>query len=143
MEIISAPGYRESIVNLLASEHLPVDDLPQTLEYFMIAVHEGNVTGVAGLEIYGNYGLLRSLAVKSSFRNTGIADKLVKQLETIAISKGLKAICLLTETAPDYFIRKGYESINRNDVPEAIQQSTEFSYVCPKSAIVMKKELTK
>jgi amino-acid N-acetyltransferase len=46
---------------------------------------------------------------------------------------------LLTETAPGYFETKGYQQITRADVPEEVQQSSEFSHVCPQSAIVMKK----
>ena len=143
MEIISATDHRQSVITLLSAENLPTDDLPQTLENFLACLNDGIVTSVVGVEIYGNYGLLRSLVVKPALRSIGIADKLIKQLEIRANSKALKAIYLLTETAPDYFAGKGYEKINRNDVPAEIQQSSEFSHVCPQSAILMKKELIK
>jgi amino-acid N-acetyltransferase len=80
--------------------------------------------------------------VKPAFRNQNIAGKLIAQIETLAGSKDLKTIFLLTETAPEYFARKGYEKITRNDVPAEIQQSSEFSHVCPQSAIVMKKDIS-
>ena len=143
MKIISATGYREQIISLLSEEQLPPDDLPQTFENFLIATKNTEICGVAGLEIYGNYGLLRSLAVKPNYRGSGVASKLVEQLEALANLKGLNAIYLLTETAPEYFARKGYEKISRNDVPPEIQQSTEFSHVCPQWAIIMKKEFSK
>jgi amino-acid N-acetyltransferase len=143
MIINQAKNYREDIITLLSSEKLPAGDLPATLENFLMAVQDDELIGVIGLEIYGNYGLLRSLAVKPTFRNQNIAGKLIAQIETLAVSKGLKAIFLLTETATDYFARKGYEKITRNDVPEEVQQSSEFSHVCPQSANVMKKYISK
>lgn len=141
MEIIEAENYRESIMTLLSAEKLPVADLPSTLENFLVASQDDEITGVVGLEIYGDYGLLRSLTVRNDLRGQGIADKLIIQIESLAISKGLKGIYLLTETAPDYFDRKGYSKITRADVPAEVQQSSEFSHVCPQSAIVMKKNL--
>ncbi|ASU33191.1 arsenic resistance N-acetyltransferase ArsN2 [Mucilaginibacter xinganensis] len=143
MKTEQAENYRGHIIALLTAEKLPVADLPHSLENFVVSTQNGNLTGVAGLEIYGDYGLLRSLAVDKAFRNRGIADDLLKQAEALAASKNIKAIYLLTETAPAYFARKGYEAITRAGVPAAIQQSSEFSHVCPQSAIVMQKLVNK
>ena len=56
-------GYRQSIVALLQSENLPVEDLPATLDNFFVALDHDNVVGAVGLEKYSNCGLLRSLVV--------------------------------------------------------------------------------
>lgn len=141
MEIVEAINYREHIIALLSSEKLPADDLPASLDNFLVTIADSKLAGVAGLEIYGNCGLLRSLAVRPDFRNQNIAGKLVAQIEYLAEAKGLKAIFLFTETAPDYFSRKGYQAITRSEVPVEVQQSSEFSHVCPQSAIAMKKYL--
>jgi amino-acid N-acetyltransferase len=141
MQIVKAEGYKENIVDLLISEKLPVTDLPESLENFWIALQNDMVIGVIGLEIYGQYGLLRSLAVLPPYRSKGVAGELLNNLESIAASQALKHIYLLTETAPDYFTTKGYKQLSREDVPAEVQQSSEFSYVCPQSAIVMKKSL--
>ena len=143
MEIIKATDHKESIVALLSSENLPISDLPETPENFLVAIQDKEILGTAGLEIYGEYGLLRSLAVQSRHRGKGIARNLIQQLEILAPSKGVKAIYLLTETAPDYFGKKGYKKITRSDLPPAVQQSSEFSYACPQSAIVMIKTLNR
>ncbi|HEY1009885.1 MAG TPA: arsenic resistance N-acetyltransferase ArsN2 [Daejeonella sp.] len=140
MEIQQASD-RESIVALLISQNLPVEDLPETLDSFLVARTNDQLAGVVGLETYGDFALLRSLAVHPESRGQGIADQLVQNIEKHASSKGLKEIYLLTETAPEYFDRKGYQRITRSGVPEAVQQSSEFSHVCPQSAIVMKKTL--
>jgi len=142
MLIKNAENYRDGIMQLLSSAKLPVDDLPPLLNNFLAAVDDtGQVIGVAGFEIYGTNALLRSVAVKPEFRNRGIADKLLQEVESMALLNKLKVICLLTETAPEYFSRKGYTTILRQDIPEEVKQSSEFSHVCPVSAIVMKKEI--
>jgi len=141
MEIIQTSTQKEAIQALLLSEKLPVDDLPASLENFFTMVDNEELIGVAGLEIYGSYGLLRSLVVLPSYRGLGIAGKLIGQIESVAKTKGLAALFLLTETAPEYFAGKGFQQISREDVPEAVKASSEFSHVCPVSAIVMKKSI--
>lgn len=131
---------RQAIVALLQSEKLPVEDLPASLDNFFVALHEEDVIGAIGLEKYDNCGLLRSMVVNKAYRNKSTASQLVQALETYALQTGIDCMYLLTETAPGYFERKGYQRIQREDVPQALHASSEFSHVCPVSAIVMKKE---
>lgn len=139
MIIDQAQPYKAEVIALLAAEKLPVADLPETLDHFIVAIADAEVIGVAGLEVYGSYGLLRSLAVRPDFRGQGIAAKLLRRIDALGSLKGLTELYLLTETAPGYFERKAYRQISRAEVPEEVQQSSEFSHVCPQSAIVMKK----
>ena len=141
MDITEAINYRNDVIALLASEKLPTGDLPATLKNFLVMTENEELIGVVGLETYGRYGLLRSLAVRPDSRNQSIASKLVEQIEKLALTEELKSIFLLTETAPDYFTRRGYHIITRTEIPAEIQQSSAFSYVCPQSAIAMKKDL--
>jgi len=141
MDITEAINYKDDVIALLSSEKLPTDDLPATLKNFLVVTENEELIGVAGLETYGRYGLLRSLAVRPDYRNQSIASKLVEQIEKLALTEELKSIFLLTETAPDYFTRKGYHIIIRTEIPAEVQQSSEFSHVCPQSAIPMKKDL--
>ena len=134
-------NHRDGIIALLKAERLPTQDLPDILENFIVALQDEDVIGVAGLEIYGDYGLFRSLAVHKQFRNKGIAQNLMQQIEVLANKQQLHELYLLTETAPDYFERNGYQKISRDEVPVIVQQSAEFSEVCPQSAIVMKKSI--
>lgn len=139
MIIDQAQPHRNAIKALLSAEKLPTIDLPETLDNFIAAIADAEVIGVAGLEIYGSFGLLRSVAVRSDFRSQGIAAKLLRRIDALASLKGITEIYLLTETASDYFERKTFRRIDRTEVPEELQQSSEFSHVCPQSAIVMKK----
>ena len=141
MIISKANNYKANVVALLATEKLPVADLPEHLDNFLVALEHGELIGVAGIEIYGQSALLRSVAVQPSDRNKGVGEKLLHRIEDLARSRGINAIYLLTETASGYFIKKNYQQITRNKVPDDVLGSTEFSFVCPHSAIVMKKIL--
>lgn len=132
---------RQGIVELLLLEKLPVEDLPESMENFFVALDDDKVVGVVGLEVYGSNVLLRSLAVEKNYRNKGIADKLISELEKFAAGLKAEDIYLLTETAEAYFVKKNFAHVNRNNVPAALQASSEFSHTCPVSAIVMKKKI--
>jgi amino-acid N-acetyltransferase len=137
----ASDNHRPMVIALLLTEKLPVEDLPTSLDHFFVALHEDKIIGAIGLEQYGNYALLRSMVVHTAHRNKHIASRLVEQLENYGKMLDISAMYLLTETAPAYFEQKGYQKITREEMPAALQASSEFSHVCPVSAIVMKKEL--
>lgn len=139
--ISNAQHYKEQLKALLKAENLPVSDLPESFDNFLVAIIDNEIAGAAGLEIYGEYGLLRSVAVGRKHRNLGIAAKLIDEITTICISKEISTLYLLTETAAEYFKNKGFIQIGREQVPAEIKASSEFSQVCPVSAIVMKKSI--
>ncbi|HEY4327720.1 MAG TPA: arsenic resistance N-acetyltransferase ArsN2 [Mucilaginibacter sp.] len=139
MIVENALNYRQEVIALLKSEKLPAEDLPEKLDNFLAIRHEGHLVAAAGVEQYGSYALLRSVVVLSDFRNRGVAGKLLAAIEELALNKGIKTVYLLTETAPEYFSRKGYQQIGRNSIPVEVQKSSEFSHVCPQSAVVMRK----
>jgi len=132
---------REEAIQLLSSQKLPISDLPPALHDFFIAKDDDQLVGVIGLEKYNENGLLRSMVVHPDYRNRNIASQLVKEIEEMAKEKLLNTVYLLTETADQYFARKGYIKVERNTVPEGIKSSSEFSNVCPASAAVMMKKI--
>lgn len=142
MKIIQAnQTHRSAIIELLKNEKLPVGDLPGNLDHFFVAINDNNIIGAIGLEHYPPLGLLRSMVVRKDYRNQKVATALVETLEKHASDLKIEWIYLLTETASVYFEKKSYLKVARTEVPDEIKQSTEFSSVCPVSAIVMKKLL--
>jgi amino-acid N-acetyltransferase len=140
-KIISDPESFEAFRSLLKSSSLPADDLNFTNHLLIGFYHESDPVGTGGLEIYGDYALLRSLSVKVGIRGQAFGSTITDHLISQAKKKKLKAIYLLTETAHAFFLKKGFKDVARADVPEEVKASTEFSKVCPTTAVVMKMAL--
>jgi len=134
-------GQRNMIVELLRAAGLPVEDLPSSLDQFLVTCEDELITGIIGMEVYGRQALLRSMLVLPSHRKQGIASLLVKQLEKNAREQGIRELFLLTESAAPFFARLGYKATDRSQAPHSIQQSAEFRHLCPQSAIVMRKQI--
>jgi amino-acid N-acetyltransferase len=134
----------KQIKRLLAASGLEHQDIrPSHLQHFLIVTDESTLTlcGVVGLEIKGNIGLLRSLAVAGAYRRQGLATQLVPKIEAYARSKNIDSLYLLTMTAEDFFSARGYHKTDRASAPPALQETTEFKSLCPQTAVCMKKHL--
>ena len=137
------PQDEEAIKELLAACDLPYQDLTATqIEYFLVLRNEGFLVGCAGLEIYGDAALLRSVALRHSFRNKGLGARLVSEVERAAYGRHVRTLYLLTTTAKGFFSRHGYETVDRSSAPEAIQNSQEFQSLCPSTAVCMLKRIS-
>ena len=108
---------------------------------FSDAVLVWNLRDVVGLELFGEVALLRSLAVASSRRGTGVGSGLVAHAERHARDQGVQSLFLLTTTAEKFFLRRGYTRIPRDEAPAAIKGTKEFSGICPSSSAFMVKQL--
>ncbi|WP_077923936.1 arsenic resistance N-acetyltransferase ArsN2 [Spirosoma sp. 209] len=142
IQIASArPADKEAVIALLEQGQLLTEDLPTGLSDFVIAKSEETPVGVAGLERFGPVALLRSVAVDPQHQGKQIAAQLVGQLLDTAKSTDLNEVYLITTSADRYFERHGFQPVDRQEVPTAIQQTQQFSGLCPSSAIVMKRTL--
>lgn len=135
------PRDDDAIRSLLADHGLPVADLGEGAIDFLVAVDRRQVVGVAGLEAHGEAGLLRSLAVRSAYRGTGLGRALARAVEAQARAAGLRQLVLLTRTAEAFFAGDGYAVIDRAQAPPAVRGSAEFRSLCPASATCMRKAL--
>lgn len=132
------------VEELLKSNGLPYDDIPSKLDDLFLGCVDEKVVGVGGVEIYGNYGLLRSLVIKESFRGKGYGRALCGKLLKYAKLKGVREIYLLTTTGENFFKKKiGFEVINRSMAPAAIQNTTEFKNLCPSTATCTRMKLNR
>ena len=126
---------------LLQSYQLPYEDLDREDRYsFLVVREEGDIIGTIGMENYHPDGLLRSLAVREDFRGKGYGKALVKRLESLAKAQKIETLYLLTTTAAAFFQAMGYHMIERENAPHTIQQTSEFSTVCPGTATCMRKD---
>lgn len=134
------PADREAIFSLLAEAGLTTAGIAEDLAHFFVARILSEVAGVVGLEYYGEYALLRSLAVAPAHRGKGLGRRLVAQALEAAAEQGAREVYLLTVTAPGFFERLSFTTTEREDVPAPVRESLEFREVCPASAVVMRLE---
>jgi amino-acid N-acetyltransferase len=135
------PADTPAVHALLRECRLPTDGVPEDGALFRVADSAGKVVGVAGLELHGGHGLLRSVAVSPAHRGRGLASRLCDEVEARAAALGARRLFLLTETAERFFSRRGYARSARSLAPPEIAKSREFAAVCPDSATLMFREL--
>ena len=126
-----------AIERLLEANELPLVGVREGVDDFLVAERDGVVVGVIGLEIYDDQGLLRSAAVDTDERGTGIGAALVGALIENGRARRLKELVLLTTTAEHWFPRFGFVTITRDETPAAVRRSAEFKDACPAAATVM------
>jgi amino-acid N-acetyltransferase len=141
MNIHDQPN-KSQVIELLTRCDLPTLDLhDKDMKTFLGWSDKNNLKGVVGIEVHGRFGLLRSLAVAPEVRSLGCGKDLVLHIEDVAGAKSLKCLYLLTTTAQRCFMQLGYQVVQRDLVPTEIQQTSEFSSVCPDTATVMYKQI--
>jgi amino-acid N-acetyltransferase len=124
---------------LLAACSLPHTDLEHRhLDDFFVGCAEGAVMATVGLERFGDVALLRSLAVAEEARGRGLARALWQRALARARDKAVVRLYLLTTTtAAPLFEHWAFVPIAREDVPAIVHATSEFTTLCPSSAVVM------
>jgi amino-acid N-acetyltransferase len=126
---------------LLISTRLPTEELILHIDNVFAAWDGAAMVGVVGLEDHGGLGLLRSLAVAESHRRKGLARLLCDTVLARAATLGLPEIWLLTTTAEDWFLRAGFERVDRDHAPPCVRTHRQFTGLCPASAVLMRRLL--
>ncbi|HEY3859511.1 MAG TPA: arsenic resistance N-acetyltransferase ArsN2 [Gammaproteobacteria bacterium] len=127
---------------LLQMTDLSGEDItPEMLEHFLVAHTDHGIVGAAGLEVLGETGLLRSVAVDEAHRGMGLGKQLVERMEDHAREVGVRELYLLTTTAEAFFTGLGYVKIPRERAPAGIAGTEQFSSLCPSSSCFMAKTL--
>jgi N-acetylglutamate synthase-like GNAT family acetyltransferase len=131
----------QAVERLLTASSLPLAGVEQALPSFVVAESNGELVGVAGLEVCCDDALLRSVAVAPEWRSRGLGRALVSRVISDAEARGIRALYLLTTTADRYFPSFGFTTVTRAEVPADVLATEEFRSACPASATVMRREL--
>lgn len=133
----------DELLALLTRVDLPHDGVAEHLQTFFVAQDQtGQLIGSAGLERYGNWGLLRSVAVAPEYQHTGLGSKMTATLLDYAAQQGIADVVLLTTTARDFFANRfGFKEACREDFNERLAQSPEWGLPRCSSAACMHCEL--
>jgi len=132
-------GDLRAVHALLRSCRLPAEMSHEQLAgSYVVAEMERELVGVAGVEQHGSHGLLRSVAVPPHLRGSGIGAALVADRIAWTGARGMASLYLLTMDAEGYFARHGFVRADRASAPAEIKTSSQFTQLCPASAVLMK-----
>jgi amino-acid N-acetyltransferase len=121
------------IINGYAAENLMLprtpDQIRKVLTGFLVAQDRGRVVGCGSLvELTPRLTELRSLAVASDYRGSGLGRRLVEALVVMARESGYDQLCALTLTE-GFFNRLGFQTVDRWTITPKIWHECIY---CPK-----------
>ena len=128
----------DAIKQLLVANDLPTAGVDDHWKTFVVARDGDRIVGCGGSEAYQFAALIRSVAVEPEYRKHGIGRRLVRQLLDRLASRGLREFYLLTTTAEEYFKKRGFKTIDRDEVHPQLLKSRELQDACPQSAVCMR-----
>lgn len=133
------PGELAEVAALVRDSQLPTAVVPtQFPDAYRVARRGSRIVGVAALEVFDRWALLRSVAVAASERGAGTGVALIAERLAAASARGLDGVYLLTTTAAPLFRRFGFTEVDRASVPAAVAGSPELASLCPASAVCMR-----
>jgi amino-acid N-acetyltransferase len=127
-----------AIKALLTASSLPTQGVDDHWRTFVIARDGGRIVACGGAEAYQFAALIRSIAVEPKYRSQGLGRRIVRQLLDRLASRGLREFYLLTTDAEEYFRKRGFKTIDRDEVHPQLLSSREFHDACPASATCMR-----
>jgi amino-acid N-acetyltransferase len=137
----SVPQNLSEIESLLQINDLSSEGVAQFFPYYLILKSNQTILGVCGLEPYDNVGLIRSLAIQPKMQNKGLGSILLEAMIDKARTLLIDDLYLLTNTAEEFYLKHGFSPISRDLAPKIIQETGEFSHMCPVSSKLMKKHI--
>ena len=140
-DITITPAHAEDVDGikaLLIASDLPTAGVDDHWKTFLVARDGEKMVACGGAEAYQFVALIRSVAVTPDYRSHGIGRRIVRQLLDRLASRGLREFYLLTTTAEEYFRKRGFKTIDRDEVHPQLLSSREFQDACPQSAVCMR-----
>lgn len=128
----------EPIKELLVAAGLPTAGVDDHWKTFIVAREGAKLVACGGAEAYQFAALIRSVAVSPEHRSKGLGRRIVRQLLDRLASRGLREFYILTTDAEEYFRKRGFKTIDRDEVHPQLLSSREFQDACPESAVCMR-----
>ncbi|HLA19631.1 MAG TPA: GNAT family N-acetyltransferase [Dehalococcoidia bacterium] len=114
---------------LITGEHLPAYGLDEFLETFFVLADGEHIVGCAGLEVYGEAALLRSVVIAPERRRRDEGRRLVEAALTEARRRGISRVYLFTMSAGGFFGRLGFREVQPEEFEEGVRASRQYEAV--------------
>ena len=106
-----------------------LNEIYENIRDYLICIDEGKIVAIAALHVlWDDLAEIRSIAVSTRHRNKGVGKKLINRCVKDAVALGINRVFALT-FHPEYFIKQGFEDIDKNDLPHKIWRDC---LKCPK-----------
>ena len=116
--IFAQPPQLKGVSALYQECGLPTEGLDaETIKHVLVCRAEGALAGAAGMEIFGEAGILRPPAVAAAFRGRGIGSLLLVRIERFAALQGVKDFIAAAPAAQTFLAARGYREIAAADIP--------------------------
>ena len=96
-------------------------EIERDIGHYTLIEHDGVIFGCAALHPYAEAktGEMAALTVSPQAQGQGDGDKLLKRIEQRARYMGLESIFVLTTRTMHWFIKRGFESIDADWLPDS------------------------
>jgi len=132
---------RDGLAAALTRAGLPTDDIQSDGPMFWRFENEDVPVGFGGLQVFGDQALLRSVVTLPPVRKRGIGSAIVTVLETEARAFNCRVMWAVTASAASFFTQLGYRACERDEAPDAVRGSGEFTRPGTASEICLTKRL--
>ncbi|PAT31400.1 amino-acid N-acetyltransferase [Vandammella animalimorsus] len=104
-------------------------DIERDINNYTIVEHDGVIFGCAALYPYPEErtGEMASVTVSPHAQGQGDGEKLLKRIEQRARAQGLKSIFVLTTRTMHWFIKRGFETVDPDWLPQARKEKYNWS----------------
>jgi len=131
------PGDLPEVLALLRDADLPLEGVAEHFGQFLVVRANERVVGAAGLELYGEAALLRSVVIHAEWRGRRLGERVTEAALARARAKGIREVYLFTKTAAGFFPRFGFQPIPREAMNPAVKASVQFQTCCTANEVSM------
>jgi amino-acid N-acetyltransferase len=99
-------------------------EIERDIDFYTVIEHDGVIFGCAALYPYPEKqtGEMAALTVSPNVQGQGDGERILKRIEQRARAMGLKSIFVLTTRTMHWFIKRGFEQVGPDWLPEARQR---------------------
>ncbi len=94
------------------------EQLELDIERFVVSVRDDTVVACAALYVEGDIAEIACVATHPAYRGEGRADRLLLQLENLAVLAGCGQSVLLSTRAAHWFVERGYREVPPSALPD-------------------------
>lgn len=134
----ATPADIDAVKTLLTASGLPAAGVEEHWKTFIVARDGNAIIGCGGAETYPVAALIRSIAVDRAYRGQGVGRSIVRQLLDRLTIRGIREFYLLTTDAEPYFAKRGFKTVDRDEIHPQVLASSQFTDDCCSSAKCMR-----